>query len=89
MHLLIHSLTRSLARVTVSLSLALSLPLPLSLSLRLARTFQVRCSMLEIYNETINDLLDPSNEAKLAVKIGTRGNHIPGACLRACVRALF
>ena len=40
----------------------------------------VRCSMLEIYNEAINDLLDPENSQKLSVKIGRRGNHIPGLC---------
>eukprot|EP00750_Incisomonas_marina_P020783 INCI4086.5.p1 GENE.INCI4086.5~~INCI4086.5.p1 ORF type:complete len:1393 (+),score=313.52 INCI4086.5:228-4406(+) len=42
----------------------------------------VRCSMLEIYNEAINDLLDPENSQKLSVKIGRRGNHIPGLTTR-------
>jgi len=42
----------------------------------------VKCSMLEIYNESIQDLLNPQNSKKLAVKIGRRGNHIPGLTMR-------
>ena len=38
--------------------------------------------MLEIYNETIHDLLNPSNPKKLAVKMGPRGNHVPGLTTR-------
>eukprot|EP01116_Phalansterium_solitarium_P023287 TRINITY_DN808_c0_g1_i2.p1 TRINITY_DN808_c0_g1~~TRINITY_DN808_c0_g1_i2.p1 ORF type:complete len:504 (-),score=181.01 TRINITY_DN808_c0_g1_i2:333-1814(-) len=40
-------------------------------------TYTIQVSMLEIYNEQIRDLLNADNDAKLEIRQGERGPHVP------------